>query len=116
MTPQIASHGNEEGALESTTNQTVCFFFFLCIQHYSTINESFAELICACHLHWELCSTLEKYLRRHRADSTRMTQATFQLGCELLLSVFSKMEKLRTLLRDHLYHVSRYKIFQEKDR
>ncbi|KAG0099293.1 hypothetical protein BGZ93_008238 [Podila epicladia] len=72
----------------------------------STINESFAELICTCHLYWELCSTLEKYLRRHRADSTRMPQTTFQLGCELLLSVFSKMEKLRTLLRDHLYQIS----------
>ncbi|KFH66102.1 hypothetical protein MVEG_08203 [Podila verticillata NRRL 6337] len=79
---------------------------FYAVFEESTINESFAELICACHLHWELCSTLEKYLRRHRADSTRMTQATFQLACELLLSVFSKMEKLRTLLRDHLYHVS----------
>ncbi|KAF9331424.1 hypothetical protein BG006_005709 [Podila minutissima] len=79
---------------------------FYAVFEESTINESFAELICTCHLYWELCSTLERYLRRHRADSTRMPQTTFQLGCELLLSVFSKMEKLRTLLRDHLYQIS----------
>ncbi|KAG0315490.1 hypothetical protein BGZ99_007430 [Dissophora globulifera] len=71
------------------------------------VNESFADIICECDLHWELCSALYKCVRRHRADPTRMPFETLQRGCELLLSVFSKKERMQCQLRDHLYIMSR---------
>ncbi|KAG0214324.1 hypothetical protein BGX33_002249 [Mortierella sp. NVP41] len=70
------------------------------------INEELADIICEHNLHWDLCSTLLRYLRRHRADPMRMPAETFQLGCELLLSVFTKRVGLRLSLRDHLFHQS----------
>ncbi|KAF9111900.1 hypothetical protein BGX27_004282 [Mortierella sp. AM989] len=80
---------------------------FFAVFEDSSINEDFAELICQCDLQWELCNVLSRYLKRHRADATRLTFGTFQLGCELLLSVFSKKEQIRCQLRDHLYFISR---------
>ncbi|KAF9387028.1 hypothetical protein BGX21_000661 [Mortierella sp. AD011] len=80
---------------------------FFAVFEESAINEDFANLICECDLHWELCSVLSRYLKRHRADATRLPFETFQLGCELLLSVFSKKEQIRCQLRDHLYFISR---------
>ncbi|KAF9355386.1 hypothetical protein BGX26_006634 [Mortierella sp. AD094] len=80
---------------------------FFAVFEDSTINEAFADLICECDLHWELCSVLSKYLKRYRADAIRLTFETFQLGCELLLSVFSKKEQIQCQLRDHLYLTSR---------
>ncbi|KAG0344536.1 hypothetical protein BG004_004371 [Podila humilis] len=53
---------------------------FYAVFEEKTINESFADQICECHLSWELCSTLEKYLQRHHLDSSRLTFATLQLG------------------------------------
>ncbi|KAF8975885.1 hypothetical protein BGZ46_008767 [Entomortierella lignicola] len=80
---------------------------FFAVFEDSSINEAFADLICLCDLHWELCSVLARYLKRYRADATRLTFETFQLGCELLLSVFSKKEQIQCQLRDHLYFASR---------
>ncbi|KAG0277483.1 hypothetical protein BGZ95_005881 [Linnemannia exigua] len=79
---------------------------FFAIFDESYVNEELADIICDHNLHWDLCSTLLKYLRRHRADPTRMTADTFQLGCELLLSVFTKRVGLRLSLRDHLFRQS----------
>ncbi|KAI8354939.1 hypothetical protein B0O80DRAFT_50293 [Mortierella sp. GBAus27b] len=80
---------------------------FFAVFDESSINEDFADLICACDLQWELCEVLTKYVRRHQADATRMPFERVQLGCELLLSVFSKTERMRYMLRDHLYQASR---------
>ncbi|KAF9960183.1 hypothetical protein BGZ72_007718 [Mortierella alpina] len=72
-----------------------------------SINEDFADLICRCGLQWELCDVLCRYLKRYRADSLKMPLETLQLGCELLLSVFTKSENLRTMMRDRLFVLSR---------
>ncbi|KAF8936425.1 hypothetical protein BGZ58_004205 [Dissophora ornata] len=80
---------------------------FFAVFDESAINEGFADEICVCDLHWELCTVLQKYLKRHLADPARMPFETFQLGCELLLSVFSKKEQMQCQLRDHLYMMSR---------
>ncbi|KAF9182439.1 hypothetical protein BGZ51_004743 [Haplosporangium sp. Z 767] len=80
---------------------------FYAVFKESSVNEHFANLICECKLHWELCEVLSRYLKRHRADEKRMPFSTLQLGCELVLSVFVKMERLRTRLRDHLVLLSR---------
>ncbi|KAG0249851.1 hypothetical protein BG011_008869 [Mortierella polycephala] len=80
---------------------------FYAVFEESSVNEHFADLICECKLHWELCEVLSRYLKRHRADEKRMPFSTLQLGCELVLSVFVKMERLRTRLRDHLVLLSR---------
>jgi hypothetical protein len=74
-----------------------------------SIDESFADLVSICDLHWDLCETMHRYLRRHLADSSTLPLGTFQIGCELLLSVFSKKESLWEQLRDHLHVISRYK-------
>ncbi|KAK3814628.1 MAG: hypothetical protein J3R72DRAFT_480506 [Linnemannia gamsii] len=79
---------------------------FFAVFGESYVNEELADVVCDHDLHWDLCSTLLKYLRRHRADPTRMTADTFQLGCELLLSVFTKRVGLRLSLRDYLFHQS----------
>ncbi|KAF8945431.1 hypothetical protein BGZ47_002626, partial [Haplosporangium gracile] len=79
---------------------------FFAVFGESHINEELADIVCEHDLHWELCSTLLRYLRRHRADPIRMPAETFQLGCELLLSVFTKRVGLRLSLRDHLFHQS----------
>ncbi|KAF9572867.1 hypothetical protein EC968_009351 [Mortierella alpina] len=73
----------------------------------TSINEDFADLVCRCGLQWELCDVLCRYLKRHRADSLRMPLETLQRGCELLLSVFTKAENLRAMMRDHLFALSR---------
>ncbi|KAF9134051.1 hypothetical protein BGW39_008270 [Mortierella sp. 14UC] len=79
---------------------------FFAVFGESYVNEEFADIVCDHDLHWDLCSTLLRYLRRFRVDPTRMTADTFQLGCELLLSVFTKRVELRLSLRDHLFHQS----------
>lgn len=80
---------------------------FVFIVFYRYINEELADIICEHDFHWDLCSALLRYLRRYRADPTRMPADTFQLGCELLLSVFTKRVGLRLSLRDHLFHQSK---------
>ncbi|KAG0367104.1 hypothetical protein BGZ54_004387 [Gamsiella multidivaricata] len=80
---------------------------FFAVFEESAINAGFADLICACDLHWELCTVLCRYLRRHRTDPARLSFETFQMGCELLLAVFSKKEQLQCQLRDYLYMKSR---------
>ncbi|KAG0297065.1 hypothetical protein BGZ96_007766 [Linnemannia gamsii] len=79
---------------------------FFAVFGESYINEELADIICEHDLHWDLCSTLLRYLGRYRADPIRMPADTFQLGCELLLSVFTKRVGLRLSLRDHLFHQS----------
>ncbi|KAF9931863.1 hypothetical protein FBU30_009443 [Linnemannia zychae] len=76
---------------------------FFALFNDSYINEEFADIISEENLHWDMCETLLRYLRRHRADPIRMPTETFQLGCELLLSVFTKRADLRLALRDRLF-------------
>ncbi|KAF9903759.1 hypothetical protein EC991_003407 [Linnemannia zychae] len=80
---------------------------FFAVFGESDINEELADIICEHDMHWELCSTLLKYLRRYRADPIRMPADTIQLGCELLLSVFTKRVELRLSFRDHLFRQSK---------
>ncbi|KAF9140069.1 hypothetical protein BG015_001802 [Linnemannia schmuckeri] len=49
---------------------------FFAVFGESYINEELADIICDHDLHWELCSTLLRYLRRHRADPIRMPADT----------------------------------------
>ncbi|KAF9143395.1 hypothetical protein BGX30_000549 [Mortierella sp. GBA39] len=79
---------------------------FFAVFGESHINEELADIVCDHDLHWDLSSTLLRYLRRHRADPARIPADTFQLGCELLLSVFTKRVGLRLCLRDHLFYQS----------
>ncbi|OAQ24943.1 hypothetical protein K457DRAFT_141470 [Linnemannia elongata AG-77] len=79
---------------------------FFAVFGESYINEELADIVCEHDLHWDLISTLLRYLRRHRADPARMPADTFQLGCELLLSVFTKRVGIRLCLRDHLFYKS----------
>ena len=72
-----------------------------------SIHEEFANLVSDCGLHWELCATLQRYLKRHLADNSSLPLNILQLGCELLLSVYTKKELLWNHLRDHLYAISR---------
>jgi len=72
-----------------------------------SIDEGFADLVCTCDLQWELCDVLTRSVRRHQADAMRMPFERLQLGCEILLYVFSKLERMRYMIRDHLYHLSR---------
>ncbi|KAF9908435.1 hypothetical protein BX616_000152 [Lobosporangium transversale] len=95
--------GNREVGWKSCVKLKLQFFAIFAER---SINETFADLICTCGLHWDLCDVLCKYLKRHRADPLRVSFETFQLGCELLLSVFSKSEPLRCQLRDHLFSTS----------
>lgn len=76
----------------------------ICIR---SIHEGFADLVNDCGLHWELCATLQRYLKRHLVDNSSLPLSVLQLGCELLLSVFAKKELLWSYLRDHLHTISR---------
>ncbi|KAG0051005.1 hypothetical protein BGZ83_004222 [Gryganskiella cystojenkinii] len=80
---------------------------FFAVFPEESINEDFANLIGDCDLHWELCTTLHTYLKRHLVDKTRLPLTIFQLGCELLLAVYTKKESQWKQLRDHLYVLSR---------
>ncbi|KAF9362639.1 hypothetical protein BGX34_005781 [Mortierella sp. NVP85] len=80
---------------------------FFAIFDEASIDEGFADLVCACDLQWELCDVLTRSVRRHQADAMRMPFERLQLGCEILLYVFSKLERARCMIRDHLYQVSR---------
>ncbi|GJJ70087.1 hypothetical protein EMPS_02436 [Entomortierella parvispora] len=80
---------------------------FYAVFEEESIHEEFADLINDCGLHWELCATLQRYLKRHVASNSSLPLNVLQLGCELLLSVYAKKELLWNHLRDHLYAISR---------